>query len=271
MELTSVKGIKEILKKNEIKPLKKFGQNFLINKNVLEDFVGTAQLNKNDVVLEIGPGLGTLTQELAKKAKEVIAIEKDRNIIELLKENLKDFNNIEIIQEDILKIKKIDIKNYKIVANLPFYLTAPVIRKFLELENPPKEMILIIQKEVAQRICSTPPRMSILSVSVQFYAVPKIISLIPKENFWPQPKVDSAIIKITPHQLYSNIIRSHFFRVVKVGFSQPRKQIINNLSNLLLDKEKTKKWLLSNNIKLEQRAETLSVKDWVGLTKTLPK
>jgi 16S rRNA (adenine1518-N6/adenine1519-N6)-dimethyltransferase len=162
------------------------------------------------------------------------------------------------------------------VANLPFYLTAPVIRKFLESDCQPKEMILMVQKEVGQRICAKPPDMNLLAVSVQFYAEPKIISYISKKSFWPQPKVDSAIIKITPLGLseISTIVRlldrDLFFRIVKAGFSQPRKQILNNLSKKLkLNKEEVKSWLLKNNIQPGQRAETLTIKDWINLTKSL--
>ena len=169
---------------NKIKPIKHLGQNFLIDKNTVRKVIKTADLKPEDIILEIGPGLGALTQELAKKAKKIIAVEKDARMCQALKEQLKDFDNIEIINQDILKFEiiklfknlKFKIKNYKIVANLPFYITAPVIRKFLESENPPQEMVLIIQKEVAQRISAQPPKMSILAVSVQFYAEAKIIS-----------------------------------------------------------------------------------------------
>jgi len=152
---------------------------------------------------------------------------------------------------------------------LPFYLTAPVIRKFLEAENPPKEMIFMVQKEVGQRICAKPPKMSILAVSVQIYAKPEIVSYISKNSFWPQPKVDSVIIKIL--NVKSQVLnRELFFRVVKAGFSHPRKQLVNNLSTELeMGKEKVKNWLLENEIEPQQRAETLEVKDWINLTKTI--
>ncbi len=204
-------------------------------------------------------------------------------MIEILRTTLKDLRNVEVIQEDILKIfnsqfsifNKFSIFNYKykVVGNLPFYLTAPVIRKFLEsVEVRPQQMVLLIQKEVAQRICATPPDMSILAVSVQIYARPEIVSYISKKSFWPSPKVDSAILRINP-QINTDIKQINtdlFFKIVKAGFSQPRKQLINNLSKELnLEKEKVQNWLLENNIQPTQRAETLSVDDWIKLTKTI--
>ncbi len=250
-----------------IRPIKRFGQNFLINKGVLKTIIEAAHLNSEDTVLEIGPGTGVLTLALAERVKKVMAVEKDVRMIKVLKETLKDFENVEIIRGDILKLN-LEIKNYKVVGNLPFYLSAPVIRKFLEIvEAKPQSMIFIIQKEVAQRICSKPPRTNLLAVSVQLYAEPKIISYISKKSFWPQPEVDAAIIKIIPrHNVKGD--RDLFFKIVKAGFSQPRKQLINNLSKgLKMDREKVKTWLLKNKIQPVQRAETLSVEDWLKLTK----
>jgi len=274
MNLTSKTVIKNLLKKYQIRPSKRLGQNFLINKSVIKKVIKATELCSEDIILEIGPGIGTITQELAKEAKKVITVEKDPKMVEILKEALKGFENIEVIQGDILKyqISKIKDKKYKIVANLPFYITAPVIRKFLESENPPQEMILIIQKEVAQRICAKPPKMNLLAVSVQFYSRPKIISYVSKKSFWPVPKVDSAIIQIIPpSSVYSSaLFREQFFKIVKAGFSQPRKQLANNLTNgLKLNKERVNLWLLKNNIQPSQRAETLNVNDWINLTKTL--
>jgi 16S rRNA (adenine1518-N6/adenine1519-N6)-dimethyltransferase len=274
MDLTSKKNVKNLLEKYGAKPLKRLGQNFLINKKVLKEIIRASNLTKDDTILEIGPGIGTLTQELAKKAKRVIAIEKDKKMVQILRDILKDFNNVEIIQEDILKLPityyalRI-ISSYKVVANLPYYIVSPIIRKFLELtEVKPLEMILMVQKEVAQRICGKPPNMSILAVSVQFYAKPEIISYVPRGSFWPQPKVDSAIIRLKIKNLKLKINKDLFFKIVKAGFSHPRKQIANNLSKMLkLNKETVKKWLAGSDIKPTQRAETLTVKDWVKLTK----
>lgn len=173
------------------------------------------------------------------------------------------------------------------MANLPFYLTAPVIRKFLESENRPKEMVLVVQKEVGQRICAKPPEMSILAVSVQFYvhplksneagakqfngAGPEIIAFISKKSFYPPPRTDGAILKISAfNQREKSAFNQWFFKIVKAGFSHPRKQLINNLSGgLKMDRANVKSWLLKNNIRPEQRAETLAVEDWINLAKSL--
>ena len=274
------KEIKNLLKKYEISPSKRLGQNFLVNEGVLRKIIETANLKKEDVILEVGPGIGNLTLELAKRVKKVIAVEKDPHLVRILNEELriKNIKNVKIIQGDILKIKiqysTFDIRHsYKVVANIPYYLTSPLIRKFLEnTEVRPLEMILMVQKEVAQRICAKPPEMTILAVSVQFYSKPKIISYVSKKSFWPSPKVDSAILRIAPLiNADRRLINADlFFKIVKTGFSQPRKQLVNNLSKgLKMEKEKIKNWLLKNGIQPEQRAETLKIEDWLNLTKSL--
>ncbi|MCD6402276.1 ribosomal RNA small subunit methyltransferase A [bacterium] len=277
MELISKKSIKNLLKQYQIRPSKKLGQNFLIDKGVIKKFIKACDFKEKDTILEIGPGIGTLTKEIAKKVKKVIAVEKDPKMIEILKEALKDFKNVKIIQGDILKIfnflphqKFGGGFDYKVIGNLPFYLSAPVIRKFLEAKNPPKEMIFIIQKEVAQRICAKPPKMSILAVSVQVYAKPKIISYVSKKSFWSKPKVDGAIIKISNlKSQISSLDKDLFFKIVRAGFSHPRKQLVNNLSKeLKITKERVKNWLLENGLQPSLRAEDLSVENWIKLAKS---
>src|SRR3989344_8913038 len=169
MELTSPTIIKELLAKYDAKPSKTMGQNFLVNKNTLQTIIETANLHQDDTVLEICPGIGTLTQALSKVAGKVLAIEKDRNMVKILQSTLRGCKNVEITEADALRYD-IGLQNYNVVANIPYYLTSPIIRKFLESKNPPTEIILMVQKEVAQRICAKPPNMSILAVSVQFYA-----------------------------------------------------------------------------------------------------
>lgn len=264
--------IKEQLRKYNIKPNKLMGQNFLINENTLKKIIKAADLNKNDTVLEVGPGLGILTKELAEKAKKVMTIEKDEKIVEALREELEEYKNIEIICGDILDILGTvpstlgTVPNYKVVANIPYYLTSHLIRTLLELENQPEEITIMIQKEVAQRICASIPRMNLLSVSVQFYGNPEIISIIPKEDFWPEPKIDSAIIKITNIKKPKNINIKKFFKLIKAGFSSPRKQLANNLSNNLnLNKEEIKKALTECNLNIQARASNLEIKDWINL------
>ena len=272
MKLSTKSEVKFLLKKYQLQPSKSLGQNFLIDKGAVKKVIRAADLKTEDTVTEIGPGLGILTQELAKKAKRVIAIEQDKRLVKFLKDALQSLANIEIIYGDILKIggRNLLKNSYKIVGNLPFYLAAPVIRESLEsTKDRSLEMTLVVQKEVGQRICAKVPDMNLLAVSVQFYAQSKVISYISKKSFWPQPKVDAAIIKLTAEKKEWKINKDLFFRIVKAGFSQPRKQLINNLSKKLgIDKIKIESWLWKNNIQPSQRAETLDVKSWVKLTKS---
>jgi 16S rRNA (adenine1518-N6/adenine1519-N6)-dimethyltransferase len=261
----------KILKDYQIYPIKRLGQNFLIDKNVLRKIIEAAEISKEDVVLEVGPGIGNLTIELAKKVKKVIAVEKDKRMVEILKEGLEEerIKNVEIVNEDILKfLPSFKVRrSYKVVANIPYYLTSRLIRNLLEAKRKPKLIVLMVQKEVAQRICAKPPKMNLLAVSVQFYAKPEIVSFVSKNCFWPRPKVDSAIIKI------SNIKKQKptkeeklFFEIVKAGFSHPRKQLINNLSKgLKKNKKIVEEWLLNCGISPDKRAEALSIEEWKRL------
>lgn len=274
MDLTSPQIIKELLSKHKAFASKGLGQHFLIDKGVLKDIIEAADLQLKDIVLEIGPGIGTLTAGLAQRAQRAIIVEKDENMVEILRETLAEFKNVEILTGDILKIPDtkyliLDTK-YKLVANLPYYITSPVIRKFLETtEARPQSMVLMVQKEVAQRICSKPPEMSLLAVSVQFYAKIETIRYVSKNSFWPQPKVDSAIIKITPFIQQKSTLTPLFFKIVRTGFSHPRKQLINNFSTgFSTGRQQVEQWLINNRIKPEQRAETLSIEDWINLTKS---
>ena len=288
MDLTFTPNIRELLAKYNTKPLKGLGQNFLIHSLTIKKIVEAAQINDNDTVLEIGPGIGTLTQALAQKAKKVIAIEKDGIMVEILKETLKNYPNVEVIQGDALspviarhpQMAWQSSAPYKVVANLPYYITSPIIRLFLEMPNPPECLVLMVQKEVAQRICATPPNMSILAASVQFYAEAKIITQVTKEKFWPSPNIDSAVIKIIPHSSsslrdataarQSSVSPDKFFQVVKAGFSHPRKQLANNFSvSFKKNREEIAQWLQKNNLKPEQRAETLTIQDWINLTNSV--
>jgi len=264
-------SIKELFKEHDIRPNKRLGQNFLTDQNILVKIIKAADLNQNDTILEIGPGLGTLTKELVQRAKKVIAVEKDKKLADLLKETLKDSSNLEIITADIRDIAdKISLNSFKIVANLPYYITSPVIRLFLESKNPPQEMVLMVQKEVGMRICASPPKMNLLAVSVQFYAQPRIVLHIPKESFWPQPKIDSSLIKIQNIKKPEDIDIKKFFRIVRAGFSSPRKQLANNLSSgLNLDREEIKKALIESNLDIQIRAQDLRVEDWKALQKDI--
>lgn len=262
MDLPVKKTIGGLSKKHGIRPQKHLGQNFLVNKGILEKIITAADI-KDEFVLEVGPGLGIMTKELADRAKKVLAVEKSKEMVAILKETLQEYKNIEIIEEDILKFNLAGLRDYKVVANLPYYIATPTIRKFLEAENQPRKMVLMVQKEVAQRICAKPPEMSLLAVAVQFYGEPRIICRVSRGSFWPTPKVDSAVLEIKPRPAPIPNVQQ-FFEIVKRGFAHPRKQLINNLGR----GEAMERWLEKNNIKPNQRAETLSLEDWLNLSKT---
>lgn len=272
--LTSPTQIQKLLEEIGEKPKKHFGQNFLINKGIVEKIIKESNLSKDDIILEVGPGLGVLTFDIAQKVKKLIAVEKDRKLAENLKIRLIELNinNIQIVEQDILKFQPEDYKlktiNYKLIANIPYYLTSALIKKFLEEKEKPKEMILMIQKEVAQRICQK-DKSSILSLSVQFYADAKILFTVSKNSFWPAPKVDSAVIKITPRET-AKTDPILFFRLIKAGFSSPRKQLISNLSkNLQIERESLENTFSKCNINQKSRAEDLKLQTWLSLLTSL--
>ncbi|MCX6813556.1 MAG: 16S rRNA (adenine(1518)-N(6)/adenine(1519)-N(6))-dimethyltransferase RsmA [Candidatus Azambacteria bacterium] len=300
MNLTNITIIKALLKRHGAKPEKYLGQHFILSKKVLAQMVAAAEIKKNDIIIEIGPGPGALTQELVKTGAKIIAIEKDPLMAKITKETLKDLKNVKIIRGDARKIEfpisnfqflnKSQISNskpkikekYKIVANLPYNVATFLIRQWLELKNPPKLMVLMIQKEVAQRITAKPrlrqgyggqAPMNLLAISVQFYADVKIIGYVPAEAFLPKPKVDSAIIKIIPRKSVSfQTIASKltFFKVVKAGFSQPRKQLIGNLTQKLnIPKEEILLTFKKLDISEHARAENLSLEQWISLVISL--
>lgn len=273
--LSTIQHTKELLSRHGLQPKKQYGQNFLVDKKAVKTLIEAGQIQKNDTVLEIGPGIGVLTKDMAIAAGKVIAVEKDPQMAEILEEELAEAgaNNVEIIRQDALEFLEKGgaegLGEYKAAGNIPFYLTSHLIRILLESKNPPQKTVFIMQKEVAQRIASRPPDMSLLSASVQFYAQPKIAGYVKRTSFWPAPDVDAAVIGITQGKPREGIDRNLFFKILKAGFGQPRKQLINNLSKYLkADKIKVNNWLLKNSIQPVRRAETLSMEDWVNLTKT---
>ena len=273
MDLTNRKTIKELLMKYGAAVEKYLGQHFILSKKALTQMIKAAGIKPNDTVIEIGPGLGTLTQELAKTGAKIIAIEKDLKMINILGETLTGHKNIKIIQADARGDKlgiKIAKNKYKIVANLPYNVATFLIRQWLELKNSPKLMVLMIQKEVAQRMTAKPPHMNLLAVSTQFLAIAKVVDYVPAKAFWPKPKVDSAIIKIVPKKRPPQKTRRAFFAVVKAGFSQPRKQLIGNLTKKLkTPREKLMEIFKNLNISERARAENLSLEQWILLAKEI--
>ena len=260
-----------------IRPKKHLGQNFLANKGIISKIIKSAHLNADDVVLEIGPGPGALTFELAHACKKVIAIEKDRELSALLKEKLaqEKIGNVEIIDADILEFlsthHSLLTTRYSIVANIPYYLTSALIRRLLELPNAPENIFLTIQKEVAQRICALGGKESLLSLSVKFYANPKIHFYISRGSFAPPPKVDSAFIEITPKKSPPPVAPERFFAVLKAGFSSPRKKLLSNLAENLpnMDKKTLTETFSRLNINPNTRPEQLFLQQWLSLIQCL--
>jgi 16S rRNA (adenine1518-N6/adenine1519-N6)-dimethyltransferase len=256
---------------------KSLGQNFLNSPEIIEKIVEKANLNNEEIVVEIGAGEGVLTEILIKKAKKVIAIELDDRLIPLLEKKFETTKNVEIVHADILKINMLDFlekhnlnkENYKVVANIPYYITAPIIRLFLELPKQPREILLMVQKEVAERIIAQPGEMSILAIACQFYADVEYLFSVPKKFFTPIPKVDSAIIKFTIKNQKGDKDKN-FFRLVKIGFSAKRKTLSNNLANgFHKNKGEIEEILKKVNLKTTVRAQELSIEDWKNLEKEL--
>jgi 16S rRNA (adenine1518-N6/adenine1519-N6)-dimethyltransferase len=267
----------------EVRAKKSLGQNFLKDAEVLGRIIKASQLTCEDVVVEVGPGKGALTELLAGVCKKVIAIELDERLVPVLQEQFKDVQNVEIIHDDILKLnlpeliekelKESNATNYKVVANIPYYITAPIIRLFLETKIPPSEVVFMVQKEVAERIAAKPGAMSILAVSVQYYARAEFLFTVFKESFDPVPKVDSAIIKITRKKDLEEVDKDEvkkFFRIVKSGFSAKRKTLINNIFNGMgIDKKEIEEKLGSIGFSPSTRAQELGVEDWKKLQNIL--
>ena len=275
------------LKKFNLRPVKSLGQNFLTDGNILKGIAKAAELSKDEIVLEVGPGLGSLTAELAEAAGMVVAVEIDKHLVSALKENLKEYSNVSIITGDILRLDANEIVSkaitargdgftpaaLKIVANLPYYITTPVVMKFLESGIKAKTMVFMVQKEVADRMRAKPggKEFGALSVAVQYYSSPCVVMEVPPQSFIPQPEVDSTVIRL---DLYSSPPvdlrdRDLFFRVVKAAFGQRRKTLLNALHNagyFNMNKEEIKNLLTGLGIHENQRGETLSLEQFALLS-----
>ncbi|MFA7253738.1 MAG: 16S rRNA (adenine(1518)-N(6)/adenine(1519)-N(6))-dimethyltransferase RsmA [Patescibacteria group bacterium] len=283
------------------------GQNFLVDRDALDKIIDTAfdtphptspHEGEESLIIEVGPGVGTMTEELVKHAKKVIAVELDEKlkqllngyIAELLKNNnitIEQYNNFELINADVLKVNIPELvgdQKYKVVANIPYYITSKILQLFLTLENKPESITLLVQKEVAERICAKPGEMSVLAVSVQVYGEPRIAGIVKKESFFPSPKVDSAILHIAISNFQFPIFNQFlnynfqtkeafekaFFRLVHIGFAARRKTLANNLSNgYHIDKKTAEDIIRSMGFSVSIRAQELSVDDWKKLAKVV--
>ncbi|MBR3607187.1 MAG: 16S rRNA (adenine(1518)-N(6)/adenine(1519)-N(6))-dimethyltransferase RsmA [Lachnospiraceae bacterium] len=283
--LGNPKNTIEVLQKYHFNFQKKYGQNFLIDPHVLDKIIGESGIEKEDMILEIGPGIGTMTQYLAEVAREVVAIEIDKNLIPILEDTLSEYKNITVINQDVLKVdlrKLVMEKNQgrpiKVVANLPYYITTPIIMELLESKLPIESITIMVQKEVAERMQQTPgsKEYGALSLAVQYYAKPEIVANVPPNCFMPRPKVGSAVIRLTLHQ--NPVIEvedeEFMFHLIRASFNQRRKTLINgigNAPNINVGKEEVKAALEEMGLSENIRGEMLSLEEFARLSNLLRK
>ncbi len=270
-----------LLRQFGFKPRKRLGQRFLIDEAVLERILSAAELSPGDIVVEIGPGLGILTEGLAMQGAKVIAVEVDAKLVALLRKQLAGFPDVRIVRADILEtapgqllqenLSACDLtRGYKVIANLPYYITSPVLSHFLEAQPRPSEMVIMVQKEVGETIAAAPGKMRLISVKAQFYSKPVIVSYVPAASFHPPPKVDSVVLRLDvysqPPIEISDV--AGFFDIVMHGFSSPRKQLRNSLAHSLeMPPDQVASLLEKAGIEAKRRAETLTLEEWRELWK----
>ena len=282
--LGNPKNTIEILNKYQFMFQKRFGQNFLIDTHVLEKIIKSAEITKDDLVLEIGPGIGTMTQYLCENAREVVAVEIDKNLIPILEnDTLAEYDNVTVINEDILKVdlnalvhEKNNGERIKVVANLPYYITTPIIMGLFEAHVPLKNITVMVQKEVADRMQAGPGSKDYgaLSLAVQYYAIPYIVANVPPNCFMPRPNVGSAVIRLTLHEEPTVKVDDEalMFRIIRASFNQRRKTLVNGLTNaaeLLLSKEAVQEALEKMGLSPTVRGEALTLEQFAELTNLL--
>lgn len=279
-DLSNPKNTIEIIKKYEFAFQKKFGQNFLIDSHVVEKIIRSANLTKEDCILEIGPGIGTMTQYLAEAAREVIAVEIDKSLIPILSETLQAYDNVTIINEDILKVniwqlvdKHNQGKPIKVVANLPYYITTPIIMGLFESHVPIDSITVMVQKEVADRMQVGPGTKDYgaLSLAVQYYAKPEIVANVPPNCFIPRPNVGSAVIRLTRHEVCPVEVADEalMFKLIRASFNQRRKTLVNALGNapeLGISKDTIKEVLDAEGLSQTIRGEALTLEQFAALS-----
>lgn len=274
--LYSPKVVKKIIDLYDFNFKKSLGQNFLIDKNFVDKIVDAADI-KDQNVLEIGPGIGTITYEMAKIAKKVVAIEIDQTLIPILKENLSEFENAKVIKQDILKTdlkglvdNEFNGESFKVVSNLPYYITTPIIEMLITTGLPCDDMTIMVQKEVAERMVASESdkEYSSLSVFIKFYTEAKVIANLPKSVFIPQPKIDSTILNLKLRIYDENVNQDLLFKLIRAGFNKRRKTILNSMSDVV-EKDKLKEAFAKVDLKENLRAENLSIDDFINLTNEL--
>ena len=276
--LSSHNATKEVVQKYNFKFSKSLGHNFLIDSNIIGKILSGARITRGDNIIEVGPGIGTLTREMGKIAEKVVAIEIDRNLIPILKDTLSDLDNTEVVNQDILKVDiqelvkdKLNGGPVKLVANLPYYITTPIVMKFLEEDIPVTDIVVMVQKEVADRMNAIPGTKDYgaLSIAVQYYCDTEIVAKAPRHMFIPQPNVDSTVIglHVREEQIYHVDNEDIFFKTVKASFGQRRKTLLNSLGGLgFLNKDEIREILKEANIDEKRRGETLSIEEFSVLS-----
>ena len=269
MPYTNTEELLELLKKHKLWNKKSLGQNFLVNPQIIEKITTAANVSLPDKILEIGPGLGILTENLLTKANHVRSIELDPNLIPILKQTFEKSKNFELIHADALTLKLPDYP-YKLVANIPYYITSPLLNHYLQPKTPtekrPSLIVLLVQKEVAEKICAREGDHSVLSLQVQIFGKPSIAGYVNKIQFFPQPKVDSAILKI---EIFAQPLVENtdlFFKTIKMAFAQKRKTLLNSITNgLKITREATTKIFQNAGIDENRRPQTLTIEEWQKL------
>lgn len=274
-----IRSTNNLIKKHNIKFTKSLGQNFLIDENIITKIVNLGNITKEDLVIEIGPGIGNMTVELAKKAGQVVAVEIDKHLLSALEENLKEFNNVMIINEDILKvdvneiISRFKFKSVKVIANLPYYITTPIIMGLLEKQVNIDKMVFMIQKEVSERMVAKEGTKNYgsLTVAVNYYASPRIAFIVSPNCFVPKPEVDSAVVELVIDKVpkVDLVDKDVFRRTVRASFSQRRKTLLNALSSSMgfnISKDNYRKIFNKLGIKENQRGETLTIYQFAKLS-----
>ena len=270
-------SIAALLRAHGLQPRKKLGQNFLADPVALGRIVAAAELSSDDLVVEVGAGVGTLTRLLAEHAGRVVALELDNGLVGILREELADLSNVEICHGDVLGFSTAEFphRGFKVIGNLPYYITSAVLRHFLARVPRPELMVVTVQREVADRIVAGPGQMSLLAVSVQFYGQPRLVTRVPAGAFYPAPKVDSAVMRVDVGEdpavsLEEGIDEAWFFRVVRAGFSQKRKMLRNSLSaGLALSPAAVSALLEAAAVDARRRAETLNLEEWARVASAL--
>ncbi len=275
-DLTNPREVRSVERMYHLHARKSFSQHWLVDRDALDAIVAATAPTRATNILEVGAGLGVLTAELARRAGRVVAVEIERDVMPALHDMTAPYTNVEIVNADLLNVDPaqiFDTAPYTFVANLPYAITAAALRHFLEAAHQPERLVVLIQKEVADRLVAKPGDMSLLGLSVQFYATPRVVARVPATSFMPPPQVDSAVVALDVHPVgVTNMVRDRLFAIARAAFAQRRKQLHNVLPAALhLSAAQVQEWLASADIAADRRPQTLSVDEWIRLAETDPR